>query len=94
MEGEKDDTAWKKVILEALPENLQIIINKIPLSFAKSLEEIRIREERPLMIFSSGRSYCISKMGRLLFLLKVRILSPVRILKECCSVFPIIPYMP
>lgn len=63
MEGEKDDTAWKKVILEALPENLQIIINKIPLSFAKSLEEIRIREERPLMIFSSGRSYCIKQDG-------------------------------
>lgn len=57
--------AWKRVILDALPENIQRIIDGIPRDIAESLEEIRIREGRPMIIHSRGKSYYLGADGEL-----------------------------
>lgn len=64
MESRKHEAAWKRVILEALPENIQNIIGVTPPEIAAGLEEIRIREGRPLMVYSSGKSYYLRHDGR------------------------------
>lgn len=48
-----------KPVLESLPDNLQKIIEKMPLIILRDLEEIRIRQDRPLMVCSRGRDYFI-----------------------------------
>jgi len=50
-------------VLEALPDNLKRIIQGMPFTILKDLEEIRIREMRPLMVYSHGRDYFISDDG-------------------------------
>jgi len=50
-------------VLEALPDNLRRIIQKMPLAILKDLEEIRIRQERPLMVYSRGRDYFLCEDG-------------------------------
>lgn len=57
------DLAWQESVLETLPENIQGIIRGIPTSIRKDLEEIRIRENRPLMAYSHGRDYFVCKDG-------------------------------
>ncbi len=61
---EKESTLlWQQSILEALPSTIQKIINKLPYHLLHGLEEIRIRENRPLMIHSNGRDYFVTKEG-------------------------------
>ncbi|MGI6537392.1 MAG: stage III sporulation protein AA [Caldicoprobacterales bacterium] len=55
--------SWQQPILESLPQNIQEIIKRIPLSVRRDLEEIRIRENRPLMIYSQGKDYFVCKDG-------------------------------
>lgn len=59
----KPDLSWKKTILGALPDNLKTIINAIPTTILYELEEIRIRENRPLMVSSRGRDYLLDSQG-------------------------------
>jgi stage III sporulation protein AA len=58
--------SWKRVILDALPENIQRVIDGIPQDIAESLEEIRIREGRPIVIHGRGKSYYLGTDGGLL----------------------------
>lgn len=51
-------------VLEALPDNFKKIIRGIPYTIIKDLEEIRIREKRPLMIYSHGRDYFLCEDGK------------------------------
>lgn len=57
--------AWKQVILDVLPENIGRIIDGIPQDVAENLEEIRIREGRPLIIHGRGKSYYLGPDGEL-----------------------------
>lgn len=57
--------AWKQVVLDALPENIQRMIDGIPQDVAQSLEEIRIREGRPIVIHGQGKSYYLGADGGL-----------------------------
>lgn len=57
------DPAWQEPVLETLPENLQRIIMGMPASIRRDLEEIRIREHRPLMVYSHGRDYFVCGDG-------------------------------
>ncbi|MFY9178063.1 MAG: stage III sporulation protein AA [Caldicoprobacterales bacterium] len=52
-------------ILDALPDNLKKIILSITPTILKDLEEIRIRQDRPLMVYSRGRDYFLCRNGRL-----------------------------
>jgi stage III sporulation protein AA len=62
-EKETSDITWRKVILDALPENLQKIVMRIPYNIAENIEEIRIREGRPLMIQSRDKNYYLCSDG-------------------------------
>ena len=57
----------ERVILEALPENIQNIIGVTPRNSSRP-GKIRIREGRPLMVYSSGKSQYCAMMGDLPFL--------------------------
>lgn len=46
-----------KPVIDALPDNLKRIILSMPSSILEDLEEIRIRQGRPLMVYSHGRDY-------------------------------------
>ena len=60
----KDDSLfWQEPVLQALPPEIQKLIRGIPYSLRQNLEEIRIRENRPLMVHSHGRDYYISTDG-------------------------------
>lgn len=50
-------------VLNALPENLKSTILSIPDTILGGLEEIRIRQGRPLMIYSCGRDYFLRADG-------------------------------
>mgnify|MGYP001157837894 FL=1 len=50
-------------VLDALPDNLRKIICTIPFTILKDLEEIRIRQNRPLMVYSRGKDYFIRENG-------------------------------
>lgn len=54
---------WQEPVLEALPENIQKMIRGIPSGIRQDLEEIRIRENRPLMVYSHGRDYFVNRDG-------------------------------
>ncbi|HOB20647.1 MAG TPA: stage III sporulation protein AA [Candidatus Atribacteria bacterium] len=56
---------WQKPVLETLPGHIRSIIEGLPEPIRKDLEEIRVRENRPLMICSRGRDYFVSREGRL-----------------------------
>jgi stage III sporulation protein AA len=56
---------WKNAIFSALPDNLQKILNSIPDDIEKGLEEIRIREHRPLMVCSCGRDFFVHVNGKI-----------------------------
>lgn len=58
------DLSWQDPVLEALPENIKIMIKGIPTSLRQDMEEIRIRENRPLMVHSHCRDYFICSNGR------------------------------
>ena len=56
---------WQEPVLEALPDNIRGMICGIPIDIRLDLEEIRIREGRPLMVYSHGKGYFVCKDGKL-----------------------------
>lgn len=60
---EESTLSWQKSILSVLPSTIQRIIIKLPFYLLNGLEEIRIRENRPLMVCSNGKDYLLSKDG-------------------------------
>lgn len=59
----ESELLWQLPILEALPDTIQKMIRRLPTGLLQDLEEIRIRENRPLMVHSHGRDYFVSKDG-------------------------------
>ncbi len=60
---------WDKVeiyelLIENLCEELNEVLIKVPVEFKENVEEIRIRNDRPLSIYSNGKDYFISKSGK------------------------------
>ena len=53
-------------VINALPDNLRKIILSISPVIAIGLEEIRIRQGRPLMIYSNGMGYFLSSDGKVI----------------------------
>lgn len=56
---------WQKPVLETLPIHIKAMIEALPNPVLKDLEEIRVRENRPLMVCSRGRDYFVNNEGRL-----------------------------
>ena len=56
---------WQEPVLEALPDNIREMIRGIPTDVRLDLEEIRIREDRPLMVYSHGKGYFVCKGSKL-----------------------------
>jgi len=56
---------WQQPVFESLPDNIQNIIKRLPFYILKDLEEIRIRENRPLMIHCHDMEYFVSKEGNI-----------------------------
>lgn len=54
--------AWREV-LPFLPSNLQKIINTIPPRYLETLEEIRLRQDRPLVLGVGDRDFFVRKEG-------------------------------
>jgi len=50
-------------VIDILPERLQKILSGIPANVAQYVEEIRVREGRPLMIHGGGREYFVRQDG-------------------------------
>jgi|LSQX01.1.fsa_nt_gb stage III sporulation protein AA len=65
LKNKDSDIFWQHPVFESLPVNIQRIIKKIPLEILKDLEEIRIRENRPLMIHCNDRDYFVSSEGNI-----------------------------
>ncbi len=63
----ESDLSWQEPVLQALPQEIQGMIRRIPLNLLQDLEEIRIRENRPLMVHSQGKDYFVSKDGNINF---------------------------
>lgn len=59
------DQSWKEVILYAFPENLRAMIEGLPSAILDRLEEIRIREGRPLVVHGGCRDYFIDRNGNI-----------------------------
>lgn len=53
-----------KDILPALPSNLRSIIGSMPLDIVETLQEIRLRKGRPLMIVTGETDFYIAPSGR------------------------------
>ncbi len=56
----------KNIILPSLSINIRQIIEKIDPRYLSTLEEIRIRENRPLMVTLSNRDYLVRPDGKLI----------------------------
>jgi stage III sporulation protein AA len=67
LQMKESDLSWQDPVLEALPQKIQDMVRGIPLSLRKDLEEIRIRENRPLMVHCCGKDYFVSKDGSIGF---------------------------
>jgi stage III sporulation protein AA len=52
-------------ILPVLPEKIANSIKKIPAEEINNLEEIRLRADKPLMIFKGGHDYFINESGKI-----------------------------
>ncbi|MDP5275674.1 stage III sporulation protein AA [Chengkuizengella axinellae] len=55
-----------EAVLNLLPDTLKSIMNRVPRSILHQIEEIRIRENRPLEIVYSGTYHFISNQGQML----------------------------
>lgn len=53
------------LLVEGLCEELNKILINIPISFKETIEEIRIRNGKPLTIYSKGRDYFLGRDGSL-----------------------------
>lgn len=51
-------------LIENLCEELNSVLNRVPKEFKENIEEIRIRNDRPLSIYSSGKDYFVSTTGK------------------------------
>lgn len=51
-------------LIENLCEELNSVLNRVPKEFKENIEEIRIRNDRPLSIYSSGKDYFVSITGK------------------------------
>jgi len=65
MEIEKQK--WKECILPILPGEIKRILLQLPDSLADTLEEIRIRAEKPLMVICDGKDYFLDFRGNISF---------------------------
>lgn len=59
----ESDLSWQEPVLEALPQEIQDMIKGVPLSLRQDLEEIRIRENRPIMVHGHGKDYFVCRDG-------------------------------
>lgn len=60
----KDSTLeWQEAIFETLPDTIRKIIRSLPAPLIQDMEEINIRENRPLMVYSRGRDYFVCPDG-------------------------------
>lgn len=50
-------------ILYVMPDDIHDIISSMPMYILENLEEIRIRETRPLSVTSSGKNYYVDRFG-------------------------------
>lgn len=57
-------TTLERDIYPVLPESVWRILKKVPSEEIKDVEEIRLRAERPLMIFKGGQDFFIGEDGR------------------------------
>ncbi|WP_110943134.1 stage III sporulation protein AA [Inediibacterium massiliense] len=56
----------KKEILESLPIQLREIFIRLPSNYIKDMEEIRLRNGKPLMFFAKNQDFFISKDGKII----------------------------
>ncbi|MDD3612775.1 MAG: stage III sporulation protein AA [Caldicoprobacterales bacterium] len=62
---EKSDRfAWQEPVLDSLPDNFKKMIINLPASIREDLEEIRVREARPLIVSCRGRDYLVKADGQ------------------------------
>lgn len=53
-------------VINCLSLDLKILLSKIPKDYKKEIEEIRLRNHKPLSIYLKGRDYFLSKEGKIL----------------------------
>ncbi len=66
MQQKMDNSQWNfKPVIDRLPDSLKKIILSVSPTILKDLEEIRIRQGRPLMVHSHGRDYFLCIDGKI-----------------------------
>lgn len=56
---------WKQFLGRCLPERLFAALSTADANMPGSVEEIRLRTGRPLMLYTSGQGFCVGEGGRL-----------------------------
>jgi stage III sporulation protein AA len=54
-------------VLKFIPKDIKLIIEKLPPKLMESMEEVRLRQGGPLILYGGGKEYILDKNGRLVF---------------------------
>jgi stage III sporulation protein AA len=60
-----DNTSWQEIILPLMPVKIRKLLEELPDTIGDSLEEIRLRAGKPLMIHSGGKDYFLDTRGNI-----------------------------
>jgi len=60
-----EKTTWQEIILPLMPVQIRKLLEELPDTIGESLEEIRLRAEKPLMIHSGGKDYFLDARGNI-----------------------------
>lgn len=57
-------------VMRFVPKNIMGMVEKLPPKLLENMEEIRLRQGKPLLLYGSGQEYLIDKNGQLVFDIK------------------------
>lgn len=64
--SEPTNKGWEATLRRCLPERLYAALRAVDKGTAGRIEEVRMRANRPLMIYTSEQGFCVAADGRLL----------------------------
>jgi stage III sporulation protein AA len=54
-------------VLKYMPKEIKTMIEEMPPLLLESMEEVRLRQNKPIILYGGGREYIINKNGQLVF---------------------------
>jgi stage III sporulation protein AA len=72
-------------VLKYMPKEIKTMIEHMPPLLLESMEEVRLRQNKPIILYGGGREYIINKSGQLVFDLRNAYICSLEDIKNAVS---------